>query len=316
MIPITCNAVGDILALAELLVDVVRALNDARGSALEYRTFTRELDGLRTMLTTAARVAEDSADRALRDEIIREVDQCGRDVQLALARIAKFSELGHGSSSASGMRARLARHRYKLEWRFFQRDDVQTVRKELATATQRLTTLLVLSNACVCLCVTCLPTCLSSLYRDGATHFQTALRRQFSNLLSQHATLSRAVHEHIGEMRSNTRRINRTLVQDLYNDVPEGLDGKTAAVAVMCAAVCAMHGPYDRAVPTALLLVAIYILLQSSGRQGRALAQGVAYSHSNAVTFLDALGRRLILPFELCETPEVSPYFIHSSAGS
>ena len=84
MIPITCNAVGDILALAELLVDVVRALNDARGSALEYRTFTRELDGLRTMLTTAARVAEDSADRALRDEIIREVDQCGRDVQLVV----------------------------------------------------------------------------------------------------------------------------------------------------------------------------------------------------------------------------------------
>ena len=147
MIPITCNAVGDILALAELLVDVVRALNDSRGSAQEYRTFTRELYGFRTMLTTAARVAEDSADRALRDEIIREVDQCGRDVQLALARIAKFSELGHGSSSASGMRARLARHRYKLEWRFFQRDDVQTVRKELATATQRLTTLLVLSNA-------------------------------------------------------------------------------------------------------------------------------------------------------------------------
>ena len=54
MVPITCNAVGDILALATLVLDVIRALNDARGSASEYRTFVDEL---------APRDVHDQADR-------------------------------------------------------------------------------------------------------------------------------------------------------------------------------------------------------------------------------------------------------------
>ena len=62
MVPITCNAVGDILALAMLVLDVIRALNDAKGSASEYRVSVDELNGLRTILAAAARVAQDSVD--------------------------------------------------------------------------------------------------------------------------------------------------------------------------------------------------------------------------------------------------------------
>ena len=145
MIPITCNAVGDIIALTTLVLDAIRALNDARGSAAEHRRFKNELKGLHTILEAAARVANDSANGALREEIIREVDECGQDVQEALRRVAKFSAMG---DSGDGLRARATRTRYKLEWRFARRDEVQTARKELAMATQRLTTLLVLSNAC------------------------------------------------------------------------------------------------------------------------------------------------------------------------
>ena len=144
MFPITCNAVGDILALSTLVLDALRALNDARGSAAEHRRFKSELKGLHTILETAARVAKDSSDNALREEIIRKVDECGQDVQEALERIAKFSAM---DAPGDGVRARAARTRYKLEWRFARRDEVQTARQELMMATQRLTTLLVLSNA-------------------------------------------------------------------------------------------------------------------------------------------------------------------------
>ena len=82
----------------------------------------------------------------LREEIIREVDECGQDVQEALKRVAKFSAI---DTLGDGVRARAARTRYKLEWRFSRRDEVQTARQELMMATQRLTTLLVISNACV-----------------------------------------------------------------------------------------------------------------------------------------------------------------------
>ena len=144
MIPITCNAVGDILALAALVLDAIRALNDARGSAAEHRRFKSDLKGLHTILEAAARVAKDTVDDALRKELVREVDECGQDVQEALKRVTKFSAI---DTSGDGFRARATRTRYKLEWRFSRRDEVQTVRNELVTATQRLTTLMVLSNA-------------------------------------------------------------------------------------------------------------------------------------------------------------------------
>ena len=153
MIPITCNAVGDIIALTTLVLDAIRALNDARGSAAEHRKFKNELKGLHTILEAAARVANDSANGGLREEIIREVDECGQDVQEALERIAKFSAM---ETPGDGVRARAARTRYKLEWRFARRDEVQTARKELAMATQRLTTLLVLSNAYARSCIMCM----------------------------------------------------------------------------------------------------------------------------------------------------------------
>ena len=144
MIPITCNAVGDILALATLVLDVIRALNDAKGSASEYRVFFDELNGLHTILASAARVAKDSVDDALREQIIREVDQCGRNAQDSLARVVDFSAI---DTIGDGLRALAARTRYKLQWRFFRRDQAQIVRRELATAIQRLTLLLVVSNA-------------------------------------------------------------------------------------------------------------------------------------------------------------------------
>ena len=144
MMPITCNAVGDIIALATLVLDAIRALNDARGSAAEHRKFKSELKGLHTILEAAARVAKDSVDNALREELIREIDECGQDIQEALKRVAKFSVF---DTPGDGLRSHAAKVRYKLEWRFSRRDEVQTVRNELATATQRLTTLMVLSNA-------------------------------------------------------------------------------------------------------------------------------------------------------------------------
>ncbi|KZV62436.1 ankyrin [Peniophora sp. CONT] len=290
MIPITCNAVGDIIAIAALVLDVARALKDTRGSASEYRRFSGDLDALHKMLTTTARVAGDSVDNVLRDEIIHEVAQCARDVQSALSRIAKFSALDENVTVGGGLRVKLKRNWYKLEWRLARRDEAQTVRDELANATQRLTALLVVSHA------------------DGAVRFRRNMLREVDASIARDATLLRAFRDGntavMNKLDAGPRR-GQALVQELSEAVPTGVDSKTAAIAVLCAAVCAMHGPYDRTVPTALLLVAIYILSQSSGRHERALVHDVAYTATNAITLLDAMGRRIILPLELCETREL-----------
>lgn len=150
MFPITCNAVGDIAALATLVMDVAHALNDTRGSSSEYHAFADELNAMHVMLTSAARIAEDSMDGSLRDQIIRTVDQCGVDIQQVLARIAKFSPLDHDGAIGDGLRLKMKRNWYKVEWRLLQRDEAQTFRKELAMVTRRLTALLVISDACAC----------------------------------------------------------------------------------------------------------------------------------------------------------------------
>ncbi|VDC06695.1 unnamed protein product [Peniophora sp. CBMAI 1063] len=292
MVAITCNAVGDIIAVASFILDIARALNDIRGSAFQYRSFTEELHGLHTMLTIAARIAVNCADKALSDEIVRKVDQCGRDVQRAFERIAQFSVLGEDHVTGEASRIKLKRQWIKVKWHFTQHEDTQTAREELAMATQRLTALLVLSNT------------------DGAARFRTQLLSQLEVLVARDSTLSHVVKSETAvrarlPIASRTRRDDPALVQHLFDHVPHWVDSRTATVAVLCAAVCAMHGPYDHLVPTALLLVAICILLRSPESRTLTLPQDVAYPTGNTITLLDALGRRLTLPYELCGSYDV-----------
>ena len=136
------------MALAALVLDVARALNDSRGSTSEYRAFTAELNSLHIVLASVSRVAEFTKDDKLRAEIVREVDRCGGDVERALGRVLKFSTLSaDGSVDKKTLRIKMKRQWYKLEWRFGQRGNVQEIRAELAVATQRLSAYLAISNA-------------------------------------------------------------------------------------------------------------------------------------------------------------------------
>ena len=149
MIPLTCNAVGDILALATLVLDLARALSESSGSPSEYRAFTAELNSLNIVLSSVGRIAQLTTDDRLRGEIVREVDLCGSDIQRALEGIAKFSELGRVGKGTDVLRVKLQRHWYKLEWRFGYFGSVEAIREEIVSATQRLTAYLVVSNAFV-----------------------------------------------------------------------------------------------------------------------------------------------------------------------
>ncbi|KZV74383.1 hypothetical protein PENSPDRAFT_204093 [Peniophora sp. CONT] len=290
MFPLTCNAIGDIVTLASLVFDIIRALNETRGSVLEYRVLAGELNAMHTMLTAVDRVVRDTADETLRYEILKEVDRCGQDVQNALARIIKFSALGHAGTPVHSPRIKLARQWYKLEWRFLQRGAFQAVRAEMQTATQRLTALLVISNA------------------DGAARFRMSLSAQFRALAERDAAQFRAIArmtEMLSEVKDAARHdLDRDFVNELFMSAPSDVDRKTVAVAVLCVAVCAGHMS-DHTVQTALLLVAICILLRPGERKGNALVRDVLYTERNAVTLFDALGRRFVLPIELCRSYEL-----------
>ena len=139
--------------------------------------------------------------------------------------------------------------------------------------------------------------------------FRKDVKRQVDASVARDAALLRAIETSATSVLNKIDfgyRRDRAFIQELFDTVTEGVDSKTAAIAVLCAAVCAMHGPYNRMVPTALLLLAIYILSCSAERRQRTIVGDVTYSADNSVTLLDALDRTLVLPIELCATREVS----------
>ena len=130
--------------------------------------------------------------------------------------------------------------------------------------------------------------------------------RGFDTLIAQNGTISRAIDCNTAmtnDLRKTVRR-DDALVRELFDSLPDNVDGQTAVVAVLCAAICVM-GPYDQVAPKALLLILIYILSRSSTRHDRALVQDVTYAVANSVKLLDALDRTFVLPIELCATREV-----------
>ncbi|KZV92565.1 hypothetical protein EXIGLDRAFT_692587 [Exidia glandulosa HHB12029] len=50
MFPVSCNAIGDIIALVQLGIDVVKAINDSRGAKTEHHELTAELETLKAIL--------------------------------------------------------------------------------------------------------------------------------------------------------------------------------------------------------------------------------------------------------------------------
>ncbi|VDB87460.1 unnamed protein product [Peniophora sp. CBMAI 1063] len=104
----------------------------------------------------------------------------------------------------------------------------------------------------------------------------------------------------LGELKVASRG-DRAFVEELFTSAPDSVDRKTVAVAVLCVAIGTVHVA-DRGTQTALLLAVICILLCPARQRRVTLVHDIAYTEANAVTLFDALGRRLVLPIELCTT--------------
>lgn len=330
MIPITCNAVGDILALATLVLDFTRALDESRGSPAKYRALNSELKSLHIVLASVSRVAELTADPLLRDEIVDKVARCGSDVRRALEKVAKFSALGRDATADDVLRVRVKRQWYKLEWRFGFHGSVQSIREDLAAATQRLTVYLVTANASVRFSTVLLEVRADLRERSDGIHdlgvsitnqFDSMTARicvlvmeQFAAAAERDAMLFRSVDSSASAL-SDLRRHTPPCVPS-SGDTLNGLDSsKAAAAALLCVVIFnsrATSQPSD----FALLLLAFSILMCSMARSGRTMVSDVKYTRSNSVTLHDAMGRALVLPLELCETPDVSVHCSLTTTGS
>ena len=150
MFPITCNAIGDIIAIVQLVRDIVVALNDSRGAVDEYRQFVHVLKALGTILEAVYELASDSQDRRLQQSILEEVQLCCITINNAHKSLSGFEKLAETSarSTRGGPRAALT----KLHWHFMRAADAERYAKQFHESHMRLNSLLMVHSQCVYSC--------------------------------------------------------------------------------------------------------------------------------------------------------------------
>ncbi|VDC00987.1 unnamed protein product [Peniophora sp. CBMAI 1063] len=126
MFPITFNAIGDILALAQIVYDIVQALNDSvHGAAAECQRFAHELKLLGAVIVIAHRAANTSPDDVLKEALLTEVRLCYAEIVEAGKLLPGFDTLLRTSTGATVWdRARAVAK--KLKWHFMKASDAAT----------------------------------------------------------------------------------------------------------------------------------------------------------------------------------------------
>lgn len=134
MFPITLSSVGDIIAVAQLLFGVVKALKDSTGAAQAYSDFVYRLKALASVMEEVGRRAEDSSNEKLQKHILDDVRRCCSDLDRAGKLILGFEDLlqahSSGAPSSVGIRDRVALGAKKLRWHFMNNSEASSFTRQ------------------------------------------------------------------------------------------------------------------------------------------------------------------------------------------
>lgn len=129
---LTCNSVGDIISVTNLLIKVFLAIDSSRGAAAEYKEVIRQLTALRNALFAAETLAQTyEATPELRavGEVVKEnVDESRICVNAFMEKIKKYAPtLGKGCSG------NVFKHALKsVQWQL-RKEEVDRFRAEIAS---------------------------------------------------------------------------------------------------------------------------------------------------------------------------------------
>ena len=93
MVPITCNAVGDIIALVQLACQIVTALNESRGARASCRELLAQLTSIANLLRVSQTAIDSLRDESLRKIVDAQLAMTTQCIEEALNKIAQFPQL-------------------------------------------------------------------------------------------------------------------------------------------------------------------------------------------------------------------------------
>jgi len=88
--PLTCNAVGDVIAVIQLAIHIAEFLADYRDAPSECRALLQDLRSMEHLLASAQPTIHGIKDTALKDVVMERLRIVSRRVQDALDLVAKF----------------------------------------------------------------------------------------------------------------------------------------------------------------------------------------------------------------------------------
>lgn len=128
---VTFGSVGDILSVCIVIKDLVRALDESRGSSAEYQEVIRELWGLDRVLLEVEllwRTCESTAElNTLRETAHRMADQCRRSIEAFLKKVKKYRPSLRDGGSGSVVRDATM----KIRWQVAHADELTKFRSEI-----------------------------------------------------------------------------------------------------------------------------------------------------------------------------------------
>ncbi|KAK5128391.1 hypothetical protein LTR85_003059 [Meristemomyces frigidus] len=128
--PITFGSVGDIIAVAQLVKDLIDALDKSRGSSAEYRGLIRDLELLRDVLSQIEQLAnahETTLELAALYETVRRIlEPCRLPIEAFRRRVSKY-EATLGRGDANKLKAAI----YMFRWQVGEKEEVAKLRTQL-----------------------------------------------------------------------------------------------------------------------------------------------------------------------------------------
>jgi hypothetical protein len=144
--PITFGSVGDIISISLIVKDLVKALDDSRGSAAEYQDVIRELWSLDRVLLEVEQLSRNSDQTielyALWVTAKRATDECRRSIETFLEKIKKYEKSLGGRASGHTIRG----VPMKIRWRLTQSDELEKFKAAINAHCSSLNMLLITVN--------------------------------------------------------------------------------------------------------------------------------------------------------------------------
>ena len=128
---VTFGSVGDIITLCIIIKDLVKALDDSKGSSAQYQEVIRELWALDRVLLEVEllwRTCESTNElNALRETAHRMADQCRRSIEAFLKKVEKYRPSLRDGGSGSVLRDATM----KIRWQVSHADELTKFRAEI-----------------------------------------------------------------------------------------------------------------------------------------------------------------------------------------